>query len=237
MKIAGVPSTHYRFAGNVSELRLATTDEVREKFSSVESAAPLLKRVVARRTMELIAVMDEYTMENLSLAMMGALSSAAQSVTAVTNQAVNDVLQGRYYDLGSRNIAAVVVNTAPGGTLHVVDVDYTVDLVRGILYIIPGGGIADNTDLEVDFTRATATTIETVDGGGTSVIEAKVLFESDNANGPNYKLQAWRVSITPEGELGFIGDDFGNFSLRMAIQNDGVNHPTNPNYVLQRFTT
>lgn len=234
--VSGAPSTHLRFVGNVSELRLSTSDEIREKFSSVEAAAPLLKRVVARRTMEIIGVFDEFNMENLALAMMGTLSEATQSAVAVANMEFDDVLQGRYYDLGSRNIAAVVVNTAPGGTLHVVTTDYTVDLARGILYIVPGGGIADGTDIEVDFTRATATQIETVDGGGASLIEAKLHFESDNANGPNYKLEAWRVSITPEGELGFISDDFGSFSLRMAIQNDGVNHPTNPNYRLQKFT-
>jgi len=234
--VNNAPSGSLRFVGNVTELRLSTTDEVREKFSAVEESAPLLKRVVSRRTIEVVGVFDEFEMENLALAMMGNVAEATQSAVAVTDMAIANVQHGRYYDLGSRNIAALVVTTDPAGTTYTLGTDYTADLIRGLLYIVPGGTIPDGTgDLLVDFTRATVTTIQTIDGGNESLIEAFLHFESDNASGPNYRLRAWRVSINPDGELGFIGDDFGNFSLRMAVQSDGVNHPTTPNYVLERY--
>lgn len=226
-----------RFVGNVSELTLTTTDELRERYSSSEAASPLLKRVVSRRTVEIVATMDEFTTQNLELMLMGESSVATQSAAAVTDQALGGVQQGLYYDLGSRNIAAVVVTSDPSGTTYVVGDDYTVDLVKGILYIVPGGDIADDDDILVDFTRETVTNVTTVNGGKASLIEAYLRFESDNATGPNYRLKAWRVSITPDGELGFISDDFGTFNIRMAVQNDGVNHPTQPNYVLETFTT
>lgn len=231
--VNGVKTNGLRFVGNVTELRLTTTDEIREKFSSSEASSPLLKRVVSRRTVEFTAVMDEFTMENLSLAMMGtAPASAAQSVTAVTDMSIQAVQQGMYYDLGSRNIAAVVVTTDPAGTTYVLNTDYTVDLVTGLLYIVPGGGIADDEDILVDFTRATATTITTIEGGASSLVEAYLHFESDNATGPNYRVKAERVSITPDGDLGFISDDFGNFTIKMAVQKTA----TEPLYLLEQVS-
>jgi len=217
--VNGVRTGGLRFVGNVTELRLATTDELREKYSSTENSSPLLKRVVARRTVELTAVCDEFTMENLSLALMGSVpATAVQTNTAVTDQSHEAVQQGQYYDLGSRNIAAVVVTSDPAGTTYVLNTDYTVDLVTGLLYIVPGGNIEDDDDILVDFTRATATNITTINGGAESLVEAYLHFESDNAAGPNYRLIATSVSITPDGDLGFISDDFGNFTLKMAVQ-------------------
>jgi hypothetical protein len=231
--VNGVKTNGLRFVGNVTELRLTTTDELREKYSSSEASSPLLKRVVSRRTVEFTAVLDEFTMENLSLAMMGtAPSSAVQANTAVTDDDLGEVQQGRYYDLGNRNIASFVLEETGTSDAFTVGDDYTVDLVTGLLYIVPGGGIADGTEVQATYTRATETTITTIEGGAASTIEAYLHFESDNATGPNYRLKSERVSITPDGDLGFISDDFGNFTIRLAAQKT----PNAPLYVLEQVS-
>lgn len=64
----------------------------------------------------------------------------------------NAVKQGRSYLIGKYNLNTVVVSVS--ATPKVVDVDYTIDLGSGEIYIIPGGGIADNDNVGVTFGNA-----------------------------------------------------------------------------------
>lgn len=226
-------STGLRFVGNVSDLRLSTSDELREKFSSVSAGSPLLKRTIARRTIEFVAVCDEFTLENLALALMAEQVSVNQASAVTQVVAINDVLQGYWYDVGHKNLTTPVFRHVSDTPIYVVNTDYIVDATNGFVYIVPGGGIADGTDIE--FAGGwSATTITRLRGGLSSTISARMVFQSDNASGPNYRIEAWKVSITPDGETGFISDDFGNFTIRMAVEADAVNHPTEPNYILDQ---
>lgn len=227
-------STGLRFVGNVSDLRLSTTDELREKYSSVSAGSPLLKRTIARRTIEFIAVCDEFTVENLAIVTMA--EQVANNQASATTQVVpiNDVLQGRWYDVGRKNLTTPVFRHSSDTPIYVANTDYIVDAANGFVYIVPGGGIADGTDIEFSGGWG-VTTITRLRGGKASTVNGRMVFQSDNASGPNYRLEAWRVSITPDGETGLISDDFGNFTIRIAVESDGVNHPNEPNYVLDVY--
>lgn len=229
-------STGLRFIGNVSDLRLSTSDELREKYSSVSRGSPLLKRTIARRTIEFVAVCDEFALDNLALIAMAEKVTANQTIGAAQQVAMNDVLQGRWYDVGRRNLTTPVIRGVADTPVYTAGTDYLLDAENGLVYIIPGGGIADGTDIEF-FGGWAATTITRLRGGKESTIRARMLFQSDNASGPNYRVEAWRVSITPDGEMGFISDDFGNFTLRLAVEADTAGHPNEPNYVIDKVGT
>jgi hypothetical protein len=222
------------FLGNCTTLEGTTSDETREKYSSAEAASPLLKRANIRRTMELSLTLDEFSKFNLALATMGDNSFYTQNNTAVTAEAHNNVTQGTWVKLTYRSVSTVVVkNDAGSPTTYTVTTDYVVDAATGRIYIVPGGAIADATNLRIDYAKATITTANpTVRAGVSGKIEGSLRFIGDPAEGPTWELEAWSVTLNPDGAIGFISDDFAEFTLKATVQADSVNHPTEPLYRL-----
>lgn len=231
----GLP-TGLRFMGTAEAVARSLEDEKIEFRSSTQAGRPVIKEVTQERTIEVLATLNEYQFENLALSFMGDLVTVAQAGATGATIVFEGVKQGRYYDVGQRALSAVSV-TDNGSTPVTYDLtdDYTVDAARGLIYIVPGGDIADDSEIEITFTSA-AGSIRRIRGGTRTSIEARLQFISDNASGPNWRYEAWRVSITPEGELGFVTDEFGNFQLRMKVLDDSINHPNEPLDLLEQFT-
>jgi len=231
----GTTRTGERFLGNCSSFELsAPEDEKKEMYSSCEATAGLLKSVTIRRKMKLSIKGHEFTKENLALALMGDNSALSQGTASITNEAVTAIAQGCYYKLAYRNISAVTINPAAGGDAYVVTTDYVVDAVSGRIYIVPGGGIAAGTAIHVDYTYS-ADTSPTIRGGVSSLIEGFVRFIGAPTEGPTEEVEVWRASVTPQGALGLISDEYGEFTLEMEILSDTDNHSTEPYFrIIQR---
>lgn len=231
---SGVPMGE-RFLGNCTVLEVTTTDELREIYSSAEQSSPLLKSVNVRRTQEFSLTMSEFTKENMALALMGDNSALAQgSGSLAATIEIPQVYQGYYYDLTHRNVTAatVVVKNSTEVTTYVLGTDYDEDAVSGRIYIIPGGGISDGDEIHVTAYNYTADTSTTVRSGVDNTIEGSLRFIGDPATGPIWELEVWSVSMTPEGALGFISDDYAEFTLKGKVQADSTNHPTEPYFRL-----
>ncbi|AJQ26917.1 hypothetical protein [Pelosinus fermentans] len=63
-------------------------------------------------------------------------------------------------------------------------------------------------------------------------VEGYLLFAGDPTKGPAYNADMWHVNITPNGALGFIGDDTGSFQVTVSVLDDRENHPDEPLYRL-----
>ena len=222
-------STGERYLGDVSAFSVTTNDEKISHYSSSSAAAPLLKEALIRRTAEFALTLHEYTKENLALVLMGEESALAQASDSVVDEVVTVVETGRFYKLAFRQVSTVVVQDDTDTTTYTAGTDYDVDAVTGRLYIIPGGGIAALDVLHVDYDYA-ADTSDVVQGGKTSVIEGAIRFIPDPSTGPSWEVEVWKVSITPDGELGLIGEQFAAFPIRGKVLDDSVNHPTEPLY-------
>lgn len=119
----------------------------------------------------------------------------SQASGSVTNEAIDGVKQGYYYQVGkstsnptgARDISTVVVTDDAGSpTTFVADVDYKVDLALGELYIVPGGDIADDTNLRVDYAKAARTRVQHASSPDLAARLTGVLrFTADNTSGPN----------------------------------------------------
>jgi hypothetical protein len=216
------------FLGNAPTLEITPTPEEIKKYSSATRAAPLMASDLIRLGMGIRIAADEFAKENLAMALYGDNALLTQSTAAITNEAFTNVYQGRYYKLAKRGISAVTV-TGPSGTpVHVLDTDYSLDLVSGRVYIIPGGGIVDGTgDIEVDYTYATQS-LAIVRGGNQTSVKGFIRYISDNARGPNFELEIWKVAVRSDGAIGFISDDYAQFSLQGEVESDEVTHPNEP---------
>lgn len=235
--------TGERFLGDCPGFGFSIADELRDKYSSAEATAPLIKSVNVRRTPEATITLDEWNKENLALAFMGSAGFFAQTGASKANYVppTARVKQGYWFPLEdptgtvrrgtvAEPLTAVVV-TGPSATpVYALGTDYLVDLVSGRIYVIVGGAIADGAALEVDFTFPTLSGSDApyLQIGTLNTIEAYIRLKSKQATGPSMEMEIWIASLTPDGDVTFIGDDYGEFNIRARVLADTVNHSTEP---------
>ncbi len=219
------------FLGNCPTFEITPSPEEVKKYSSADKAADLIASDVLRTALALRIVGDEFSKENLAMALFGDTSTLAQTGSTITNEAISSVLQGRYYPLTKRQVSAVNVTGTGGNPTYVLNTDFKVDAVSGRIYIVEGGGIADATNIEVDYTYATLS-LPTVRGMNQSSIKGYLRFIGDPARGPKYECEIWRASIRADGAIGFISDEYSSFTLTGDIESDAVHHVSEPHYRL-----
>jgi hypothetical protein len=231
--------TGERFIGNCTTFEIKNEDETRDKYSSAEATAPLIKSVNTRRTPGISIVLNEINKENLALAFMGDNSTYTQSGATVTDEAVptTSIKKGYWFQLGGaapiRDIVATpVIRSASGGggTLYVLGTDYLVDQKRARVFVITAGAIPDAGPLFVTYTKnaIAGTALPTVRGGVSNFIEAFVRFVGTPATGPTWEVEVWKASLSPDGAVGFIADDYAEFTMNGKVLADTVGHPTEP---------
>jgi hypothetical protein len=240
-----------RFLGNVTAFTLTMTDELKQAYSSAESGAPLLKQALIRRTVELGVTMDEFTADNVALALMGTNSDvAAQTGAAVTAQNIRTNMPAdgsgldRSYYVGkmkwdSATPCVVKIDT----TTLTVTTDYTFDYLNGMLYVVNNattlaacaGGAKTLTHAGTTLTYALGL-YKSIVGATVGVVEGAFRFIADPSAGPALNVDVWRVDCTPDGDWGLIGEDFGEFKLKGKVVADSAAHPASPLFTVTKMT-
>lgn len=225
-------STGFRHLGNVETLEITTTDDKLVKKSSMTRSRPVYKSVTRSRDVILRAVGDEWSADNLALMLMGSIAYATQAATPVVDQILSlDVpaatlgaaLGDKYFHVGKLNIGTVSMKV--GATSITAGVDFTVyNGKMGLIKILAGSAVVTNgaDDLKVSYTPIAITGFDSpvVRGGTETEIEGSVLFIEDNSAGENHILRVWNASVSPDGALGLISEEFATFALNMALQDD-----------------
>jgi len=224
----GLP-TGERPLGNAPEFTLTTATEKKEKYSSMSAAKGLLQSVVTKITITVKTKLDYFSPANLALALMGEEGVYTQTAKNGLDAKFTKVTQGMFYSLGYKAVKNVVVTDTTAATTYVVAADYTVDAKTGRIEIIVDGNIADDSDIDVTFDIAACAMVK-ITGGSASKIEGYLHFVGDPSFGPAYEGEFWRVSVTPDGDLGFITEDWGSIGLSIEVQDDSENHPAPDNY-------
>lgn len=208
--VDGVPAGEFHL-GNVTSFSINTSDEVKEKYESMTHNSALYDATVVKRTITTKIVGDEFSTDNLALNLMGDIVAVTQASGTVSDETLTAAAKpGRFYPTKFRNIKDVVVSV--GAATKVEGTDYTVDAATGRIYIVPTGTIAAGATVVVDYGYSTLN-LQAVQGGVVSNIYASLRFIGDPAKGPKYEVQIGKVQITPDGELGLISDDYGQWSL------------------------
>ena len=143
----------------------------------------------------------------------GDKSTVTQSGGSVTDEA-HTVKQGRYYQLGAstsnptgvRNVSSVVVTGTGGTPTYVATTDYIVNADEGRVYIVPGGGIADDTALEIDYTEGTDSRVR-VASSGAGAKRGALRVVGDNTAGENRIVYIPKVELAANGDLAFKDRD------------------------------
>lgn len=217
--------------GNIETFEITTADDNVEKFSSMSAGAPLYKRVNRRRTVTCKVTGDEFNPENLALMTMGSKAYLTQAATAVVGEALAaSTVPGAYLKTAKLGpISAVAVKF--GGVAGVLNTDYAIiDANVGIIRILPATIKTGAVTIDYTPTAYATTAVPVVAGGDSGIIEGSLLFIGDPSAGPKVMVEVWKVSITPDGALGLISEDFATLALNMAIEADEANHPSSPLY-------
>ncbi len=222
------------FLGNCPTFEITPSPEEVKKYSCGERAAALVASDVIRTSLALRIVGDEFSKENLAMALFGDNSTLSQTGAVQPSEAIADVLQGRYYKLTKRSIVSAVVTGIGGTPTYTLNTDFKVDNVTGRIYIVEGGGIANGTDIEATYTYGTIS-LATVRGMNQASVKGAVRFIGDPARGPQYECEIWRVSIRADGAIGFISDEYASFTLTGDVEADSTNHPNEPHFRLIRL--
>jgi hypothetical protein len=216
--------------GNCSVYEVENKVEVKEKYEQMDPASSLYARAVTRQTVTLKITGDEITLDNIATALNGTLETVTgtgATVTAETITPSGGAILGRYYDLAHRNVTALT-DVKQGSTTLVLGTDYTADLVKGRIYLLPTSvTITPGSALTADYTFGTYT-YNAVNVANTRSVDAYVRFEGNPVKGRTYQHEWWHVQFTPSGSLGWIHDDFGQLSIEGMVIADPINHPNEP---------
>jgi len=219
--------TGERYLGNTPSFELTPTSEKLDHFSAATAEAELDSSIVTRSQTSIRIVADEFSKENLAIAFMGDNSSLTQTADSVEAEAISGVVQDRWYELAYRQVSNVVV-TGPSGTpTYDLTDDYLVDAETGRIYIVAGGGITDDSDLEVDYDYDDLA-LQTTRAITNTTLRAFIRFISDPAEGRKREFQIWKATLRADGAIGLITEEWGQISLLGEVESDAANHPNEP---------
>lgn len=72
----------------------------------------------------------------------------------------------------------------------------------------------------------------TVQAGTLASVDMYIRYVGNPVKGPTFEGEFWHVQFTPNGSLGFIKDDFGDWTIEGMCIADFIGHPSEPLYHL-----
>ncbi len=196
----------FRYIGNSPNIGYTVTAQELDHFGSDHGVAELDFSIATNVTRAGSFTTDNVDRDNTALFFFGSKATVTSTSATAVSETFADVIHGLSYQLGVtnarpagvRNLANVTVTV--GVTAKTLGTDYTVDLQRGLVYIVPGGTIASGTaDIIVAYDQV-ASSYDQVLSGNTP-FEGAMLYLADNPAGPNTDFLLPWIRLTPNGEF------------------------------------
>ncbi len=218
--------TGERYLGSTSAFSISAETQELDHFSSEEGLQVKDESVTLRIDYSGALTMENMDKENTALFFFGTAEDATIAGAAGQQDALT-ALQGMFYQLGMtaakpegvENVTGVTVTGSGGVPTYVLDTDYTLDATLGRIQIISGGGIADDTAIEVNY-DVTAQTQERIVSGST-LIQGAMRFISFNGVGGQRNFYMPKVTLRPNGEFSLKGEEWQNISFNLEILQAG----------------
>lgn len=172
---------------------------------------------------KLVFTADNISVENWARFIIGTAGSKAQVATPVVDESIAHCNQGRYIQVGVssgnpsgvRDIGSVTVKV--GAATKTVTTDYTVDAALGRIYIVPGGGIADDATILVSYTPVAGAREQVVSASAAATAGA-LRFIADNPKGTNRDVYLPSVNLKPTGTAKLKGEQAEYMQLNFEAE-------------------
>jgi len=236
-------ATGLRHLGNCTKFELDMKDDIAELYQSLNKNVTLIATAVKKRQPKISITGTDFSSDHMAITAMSS-GKTTLAVTVATVTAETLVTMAQVPNAKSRFFKTAVPNYDPTGTPPVLTqnaltlvagTDYTLaDPVTGLIYFPVGSGI--------DGTHAITITYHTLLGNFDQVAGATVphqqghlVFVPDPVDGQKIGVDIWRVNLNPNGNVGLIADDYGNWTLDGQILDDTANHPNSPFFLYTFF--
>ena len=160
----------WEYVGDSTGMTITIDEERTTVYSGDGARAQKLIDKVTQRSFRATATIRDMTAANFARLLQGETKTVPADVKGkVDEEQIADVRQGRWYQLGATaadpsGVLAVEddatfavkkgATAAAANTAAAAGTDYRLDADRGMVYIVPGGGIADGNGLKVTYNRA-----------------------------------------------------------------------------------
>lgn len=218
-----------RFLGNCPEFALSQDDERLSHYSSTRGIRKKDEDIPVEQTYSGTVNCDQIVKENLAIFLLGSASVLTEAGAVGEEDTFEAVAQGNYYQLGTsatapsgvRKVTNVVVkdDTTPTPVTFTVNTDYTVDADLGRIYVVPGGNIADDTNLVITY-DITAHSRDVVVSSADQV-EGALRFISYNPKGQKLDYFFPWVKWSPNGDFNIITDEWQSIPLSIEALRKG----------------
>lgn len=243
--VNNVPTGNFRFLGNAMKFEITPSTTEKDRYDMTQKSSPLLATVTTQQDHKFTIDLDEFTKENVALALFGTTSVVTQGTTPVTSETIFTGLAGTLLPdtvlrLKNRNVpftgtgALVLTATGSGSpTALVLGTDYEAeDSEMGLIHILPTYAtvtLASTTLITAAYTPTTGT-FNRVAAGVDTNIHGALIYKGDPVNGPAQEVEVWNLRIKTSGAIALITDDYGSLPLEGRVIADTANHPNSPLY-------
>lgn len=217
------------YFGNTTEISITAEQENLDHYSSDRGVRIKDESVLLQLDYSGSFTTDNISPDNLSYFFLGEKYTTTDTLTTVTAEVHDDVEQGRSYQLGTsssfpagaRLVASVVVkdDATPTPATFVAGTDYVVDLDLGRITILEGGGIADGTNLRIDYSVSAGSRSRVVSRAAT--IEGSLRIIAYNPAGAQLDYFMPWVKLTPNGDFQLKADEWQAIPFTMEILKKG----------------
>ena len=215
---AGGNPQEVRSPGNVAELKLSLKTDVLEHFESQTGQRSLDHRMVKQKSATVNLTIEEFTKENLALALYGNhVTGAGGSVTDEPLGGAVPTVGDRYFLAHPKVDALVLTDSAGTPATLILGTHYTVDTDFGAVQFLDVSGFT--APFKASYTFGTATEI----GIFTQALPERFLrLEGINTAQNNAKVlvELYRVAFDPLKEISFISDEYNKFELEGSLLAD-----------------
>jgi hypothetical protein len=230
-------ATGFQHLGNCTKFELDLKDDIAELYQSLNKNVTLIATAVKKRQPKISITGTDFSSVHMAIAQMSAgKTSVATTATTITAELLITAAQapnaiGRFFRFANKNVDNV--GTPPVFTSNAVTLSNTADVivvdpVQGIAYVPVGSAVATH-DVTVTYHTLVGSN-DHVAGATVPFVQGHILFVPDPVDGQKIGCDIWRCNLNPNGQLGLIADDYGNWSLDGNILDDTANHPTAPFY-------
>jgi hypothetical protein len=230
-------STGLQHLGNCTKFELDMKDDIKELYQSLNKNVTLIATATAKRQPKVSITGTDFSSNHLAIAAMSAgKTTLATTAQAITNETLISATvlnaKGRYFRTVNLNIDPTT--TPPvlkqGVTTLVAGTDYVlVDPISGLFYIPLTSTIVPSTAVVANYSTLVGS-FDQVAGATVPHQQGHLVFVPDPVDGQKIGVDIWRCNLNPNGQIGLIADDYGNWTLDGQILDDTANHPQAPFY-------
>ena len=216
--------TGERYIGNTTEININVESDKLDHFSSDRGIREKDRSVILELRRQGTFSTDNMATENLAMFLLGDVSTVTQTSTPVVGEAINDVIKGRYYQIGAtagnpqgvRAVSSVTVKK--GVSTLVLNTDYSLDTTLGRIRVLEGSvTVSNGDDLTVDYTPA-ANSRSRIVTGASAEIKGALRYISYNPEGEQRDMYIPYALITPNGDLAMKGEEWQQASFNIEVQ-------------------